>query len=149
VVTQIRWIAWSTSIPHNRTVWSLLPVARVCPSGLDATAVGSRRGCLPLPATRKSAGPLCSTHAWLRPGDWNYAFCSHFDFVVHEGLDGKHPTHPLFAVEFDGSSWHSTPDARRRDQRKNRLCLASGLPLVRINDTFLQCREQLQLSLIG
>jgi hypothetical protein len=37
VVAQIRWIIWSTFIPHNRTVWSLLPVAMVCPSGLNAT----------------------------------------------------------------------------------------------------------------
>lgn len=42
-----------------------------------------------LPAMRKTAGPLCSTHAWLRPDDWNYAFRSHFDFVVHARLDGK------------------------------------------------------------
>lgn len=34
---------------------------------------------------------------------------------------------------------------RRRDQQKNRLCLALGLPLVRINDTFLHRREQLSL----
>ncbi|MGH3719645.1 MAG: hypothetical protein ACRDRI_12575 [Pseudonocardiaceae bacterium] len=27
VVAQIRWIAWSTSIAHSRTVWSTLPVA--------------------------------------------------------------------------------------------------------------------------
>lgn len=98
-----------------------------------------------LPAMREVAGPFGSAHAWLRPGDWDYAFRSHFDFLVHEGVDGKHPTHPLFAVEFDGVSAHSTPDARRRDQQKNRLCLASGLPLVRINDTFLHRREQLSL----
>ena len=36
---QIRWIAWLTFIGHNRTVWSLLPVARMCPSGLNATAL--------------------------------------------------------------------------------------------------------------
>ncbi len=40
VVAQIRWIAWSISIPHNRTVRSQLPVARVCPSGLNTTAIG-------------------------------------------------------------------------------------------------------------
>jgi hypothetical protein len=38
VVAQIRWIAWSTFILHSRTVWSPLPLARVSPSGLNATA---------------------------------------------------------------------------------------------------------------
>src|SRR2546421_11486586 len=37
VMAQIRWIAWSTFVPHNRTVWSVLPLARVWPSGLNAT----------------------------------------------------------------------------------------------------------------
>jgi hypothetical protein len=36
VVAQILWIASSTFIPHRRTVWSVLPVARVRPSGLNA-----------------------------------------------------------------------------------------------------------------
>jgi hypothetical protein len=39
VVAQIRWIAWPTFIPHNRTVQSVLPLARVCPSGLNTTEV--------------------------------------------------------------------------------------------------------------
>jgi hypothetical protein len=38
VMAQIRWIAWSTFIPHSRMVWSRLPLARVCPSGLNTTA---------------------------------------------------------------------------------------------------------------
>ena len=37
VVAQIRWIARSTSISHSRTVRSALPLARVRPSGLNAT----------------------------------------------------------------------------------------------------------------
>jgi hypothetical protein len=37
VVAQIRWIAWPTFIPHSRTVQSVLPLARVCPSGLHTT----------------------------------------------------------------------------------------------------------------
>ncbi len=38
VMAQIRWMARSTFVPHNRTVWSELPLARVRPSGLNATA---------------------------------------------------------------------------------------------------------------
>jgi hypothetical protein len=39
VVAQIRWIAWLTFLPHNRTVRPTLPLARVRPSGLNATTL--------------------------------------------------------------------------------------------------------------
>lgn len=68
---------------------------------------------------------------------------AHFDFVVHDRLDGENPTHPLFAVEFDGRSTHAGPEDHARDRRKNRLCAASGLPLMRIGEEFLHKREQL------
>jgi hypothetical protein len=95
-----------------------------------------------LPAMRPGAGPLGTDHPWLRPGDWSYAFRSNFVFVVQEGLQSEHPTHPLFAVEFDGAWVHSDPDVQRRDERKNRPCAASGLPLVRLDDASLQRRER-------
>jgi hypothetical protein len=38
VVAQTRWIARSTFVSHNRTVWSALPLARARPSGLNTTA---------------------------------------------------------------------------------------------------------------
>jgi hypothetical protein len=65
--------------------------------------------------------------------------------VVHDKLDSQHPTHPLFAVEFDGASTHVSVESQQRDLRKNRLCAGSGLPLVRINDTFLHRRERLSV----
>jgi hypothetical protein len=51
VVAQTRWIAWWTFIRHSRTVRSPLPVARMCPSGLNTTSVradhvGPRRSLL-------------------------------------------------------------------------------------------------------
>jgi hypothetical protein len=109
------------------------------------TPVGSSLADLIVPALRAVAGPFGPAHPWLQPDDWRYAFRAHFDFVIHEGLVGEHPTHPLFAVEFDGAAAHAGPAARRRDLAKNRLCAASGLPLVRINDTFLYPRERLSL----
>jgi hypothetical protein len=97
-----------------------------------------------LPAIREAQGPFGPRHPWLREGDWSYAYRSHFDFVVHAPLDDEHPTHPLFAVEFDGPS-HRDPEAQVRDCRKNRLCHASGLPLVRIDHAFLHGRERIPL----
>jgi Protein of unknown function (DUF2726) len=110
-----------------------------------ARPVGSTLADLIVPGLRAAAGPFGPTHPWLRPGDWSYAFRAHFDFVIHEGIVGEYPTHPLFAVEFDSAGAHARPAARRRDLAKNRLCAASGLPLVRINDTFLYPRERLSL----
>jgi Protein of unknown function (DUF2726) len=110
-----------------------------------STPVGSSLADWVIPGLRELASPFGPAHPWLEEGDWNYAFKAHFDFVVHEKLDSQHPTHPLFAVEFDGASTHADAQSRRRDLRKNRLCAASGLPLVRINDTFLHRREQLSV----
>jgi Protein of unknown function (DUF2726) len=110
-----------------------------------STPVGSSLADWVIPALRELAGPFGPTHPWLEQGDWHYAFKAHFDFVVHERLDSQHPTHPLFAVEFDGSSTHVSVESRRRDLAKNRLCAASGLPLVRINATFLHRRERLSV----
>jgi Protein of unknown function (DUF2726) len=107
-----------------------------------STPVGSSLADWVIPALRELAGPFGPAHPWLEEGDWRYAFKAHFDFVVHEKLDGQHPTHPLFAVEFDGASTHVGVESQKRDLRKNRLCAASGLPLVRINDTFLHRRER-------
>lgn len=105
---------------------------------------GPSLGELVIPALREAAGPLGPHHPWLRTGDWDYAFKAHFDFVVHVPLGERHATHPLFAVEFDGPA-HREPATTARDVRKNRLCLASGLPLVRVDATHLHERDGLSL----
>lgn len=110
-----------------------------------STTVGSSLADVMVPALREIAGSFGPTHRWLEEGDWRYAFSAHFDFVVHERLDSENPTHPLFAVEFDGDGTHVSTESRRRDLAKNRLCAASGLPLLRINETFLHRRERLSV----
>jgi len=103
--------------------------------------VGPTLGTWLLPAMRALAGPFGRNHSWLQAGDWTYALQSHFDFVVHADMDSPNPSHPLFAVEFDGDS-HRRPEVQRRDRRKNRLCAAAGLPLVRIDGGLLARRER-------
>jgi hypothetical protein len=97
-----------------------------------------------LPAIRESLGPLGPRHPWLRPGDWDFAFKSSFDFVVLAPLGGRWQTLPLFAVEFDGPH-HAQRETQIRDITKNRLCAASGLPLLRIDSSFLETRDRLSL----
>lgn len=60
----------------------------------------------------------------------SYAFKAHFDFLV---ADGESPYSPLFAVEFDGGS-HQDSSVKLRDEKKNRICQAVELPILRIND---------------
>ena len=106
--------------------------------------IGPKLGEYLLPAMRAAAGPLHQGHPWLHPGDWRFAFCSHFDFVVHAPMTSPTPTLPLFAVEFDGPS-HADTATLERDCIKNRLCAASGLPLVRLDNTHLQTRDRLSI----
>lgn len=79
--------------------------------------VGPTLGTWLLPAMRALAGPFDRNHPWLQSGDWTYALKSHFDFVVHADMDSSTPSHPLFAVEFDGDS-HGRPEVQRRDRRR-------------------------------
>lgn len=95
-----------------------------------------------LAGLRAHSGPLSAAHPWLEPGDWDYAFKSHFDFVVETAPTTRYPLRPVFAVEFDGPT-HVTPDAMARDLRKNRLCAASGLPLLRVGDGEIAPRERM------
>jgi len=131
------------SISHKTRVLDCVRAAAEHPQA--TMPVGPTLGDFLVPALRQAAGRFGPTHPWLRAGDWSYAFRAHFDFVVHERLAGEYPTHPLFAVEFDSREAHASSEARRRDLAKNRLCAASGLPLVRIDDTFLHRRERQSL----
>ena len=121
----------------------VLDAVRACADNPLATAqVGPSLGEMFLPVMREVAGPLVASHPWLEPGDLDYAFKSHFDFVVHAPVSEGTGCHPLLAVEFDGPG-HSDSGAMRRALRKNRLCAASGLPLLRVDDTLLARRDRL------
>jgi len=61
-----------------------------------------------------------------------------FDFVVYniESL-------PEFVIEFDGPHHSAYIEKRKADLRKNRLCVRAGLPLLRIDDSFLTKYEEI------
>jgi hypothetical protein len=130
------------AISQKSRVLDVIEAVAAAPAA--TVTAGPALGDLVIPALREAAGPLGAVHPWLRSGDWDYAFKAHFDFVVHAPLGERYATHPLFAVEFDGPG-HDTDEAQARDVRKNRLCLASGLPLVRIDATYLYERDRLSL----
>lgn len=129
-------------ISQKTRVLDAIEAAAANPSA--TTTAGPSLADVLIPRLREAAGPLGEGHPWLVRGDWSYAFKAHFDFVVHAPLGERHATHPLFAVEFDGPS-HAAPGALERDVRKNRLCAASGLPLVRLQDSHLAKRDGLSL----
>lgn len=60
------------------------------------------------------------------------------DFVVYnkESL-------PEFVIEFDGPHHSAYTKKREADFRKNRLCVLAGLPLLRIDDSFLTKYEEI------
>ena len=62
------------------------------------------------------------------------------DFVIY-----NQESLPEFAVEFDGPCHDSEERKRKSDIRKNRLCCAGGLRLLRIGDSFLTEYEKSSL----
>jgi hypothetical protein len=71
------------------------------------------------------------------PADVRFLRNAHFDLTIHKESHRK----ALWAFEFDGPT-HERPEQRRRDIRKNSICLLAGLPLLRINDTHLSVNEK-------
>lgn len=71
------------------------------------------------------------------PADVRFLRNAHFDLTIHKESHRK----ALWAFEFDGPT-HERPEQRRRDIRKNGICLLAGLPLLRINDTHLSVNEK-------
>lgn len=77
------------------------------------------------------------------PNDiYGYALRAHFDFLVVEGAQRM----PQFAVEFDDPS-HERPEVAARDQKKDMICRSLGLPLLRIDSTFL--RRAREATIVG
>lgn len=58
---------------------------------------------------------------------WNYIRSKHIDFLIWDIKRGK----LSLAIELDGAS-HRSDRVRERDERKDRLYEAVGLPLVRV-----------------
>jgi hypothetical protein len=63
---------------------------------------------------------------------WDYATRAQFDFVVCDADRYM----PEFAVELDDPT-HRRPEARERDEKKNAVCEAAGLELLRIESSAL------------
>lgn len=64
----------------------------------------------------------------LQPGEWDYYTKAAFDFLICN--DDRGQSYEL-VIEYDGRQHNETAQARK-DSLKNRLCLESGLPIIRI-----------------
>lgn len=64
----------------------------------------------------------------------NFLRTSHLDFV----LVAEDSLQPVLAVEYDGSQHLTDPVQIARDQIKDRLCAAAGLPLLRIDSGYMR-----------
>jgi len=81
------------------------------------------------------------TKGELTPGEFDYYTRASVDFVV---CRDDHDQGFEIAVEFDGEQ-HDQPDQRRKDDIKNRVCIAAGLPLLRVGKELVQLRGSLTL----
>jgi Protein of unknown function (DUF2726) len=66
---------------------------------------------------------------------YHYALMAHFDFVVYDAEEM-----PCFVVEYDGPQHATNEQQRERDRKKDALCDAFGLPILRIDRKFLEDR---------
>jgi hypothetical protein len=74
--------------------------------------------------------------------EYAFALKAHVDFLVVAA-----DLAPLFAVEFDGPQ-HRDATQVARDETKNDLCRHFGLPLLRVDDRFLD-RRYMNMDLLG
>jgi len=77
---------------------------------------------------------------WINPEHFDYALKGQIDFTV--ALDFR----PVLAIELDGK-FHQTPKAREGDWRKDDLCDALEIPLVRIDYGYM--RAELLEGILG
>lgn len=96
----------------------------------ELDAVASRHG-LGVHAKVRVADVLPIEGSGVTSDLYRYALMAHFDFVVTD-LDFD----PRFAVEFDGPG-HAAPRAKALDAKKDALCQAFGLSLLRIRSSHL------------
>jgi len=64
---------------------------------------------------------------------------SELDFIIYD-----ENSEPQFAIEFDGVA-HQYEEQKQRDVRKNRICQRAGLPLLRVNDNFLEEHDKITM----
>lgn len=88
------------------------------------------------------ASALDIERSGLTNEEYSYALKAHFDFVV--AAKGE-PAE--FAIEFDGPSHTLDPKVIRRDALKEAICEKLGMPLLRIDSTYL--RRVGRFSLVG
>ncbi len=68
---------------------------------------------------------------WINPEHFDYALKGHIDFTV--AMDFR----PILAIELDGR-YHQAPQSKERDTRKDGICDALEIPLVRIDYGYLR-----------
>lgn len=61
-------------------------------------------------------------------------YSGRFDFVVYERLGEQEL--PVLAIELDGKEHYEDEVVRHRDQKKNRICEAHHLQLIRVENSY-------------
>ena len=69
--------------------------------------------------------------------DLNYSnlfYTGRFDFVVYEKLGNDEI--PILAIELDGKEHYNNEIVKRRDQKKQEICDAHHLKLIRVENSY-------------
>lgn len=84
----------------------------------------------------------------LAEDDRAYALhpATHIDFLLYNRMS----KHPVLAIETDGYGFHKAGTAQSvRDERKNRILGAYGIPLLRLSTVGSGERERVRIALLG
>lgn len=77
----------------------------------------------------------------------NLFYCGRFDFVVYERQGTRQM--PVLAIELDGREHFEDEAVKRRDRRKNGICAAHNLQLIRVENSYARRYSHIKEILIG
>ena len=82
--------------------------------------------------------------------DWNdekLFYTGRFDFVIYEKQGQQE--FPVLAIELDGKEHFEEAAVQRRDRRKEAICKAHNLQLIRVENVYARRYEMIKQILTG
>jgi very-short-patch-repair endonuclease len=74
-------------------------------------------------------------------------YSGRFDFVVYEKTGGRDM--PILAIELDGKEHYEDEIVRQRDRKKNEICKAHNLQIIRVENSYARRYNYIKEILIN
>lgn len=88
------------------------------------------------------------SHVFWENEEWNDLFYKgRFDFVVYE-KQGQEEI-PMLAIELDGKEHFSDEIVKERDRKKNEICRAHNLQIIRVENSYARRYNHIKEILIN